>query len=66
MAQANGNSTNHFPTAEEYAPYNAMPEFWQGYQDYHSCIQRHVYDGVKGQAYDRGAEFAMRLCRGQD
>jgi hypothetical protein len=65
MAQANGNSTHYNPTAEEYAPYHTMPEFLLGYHDYLKG-QLREYEGVAGEAYDRGAEFAMRLCRGQD
>jgi hypothetical protein len=44
---------------ERYAPYHAYPEFKQGFDDYMECRLRE-YDGVKGQAYDRGAECAMR------
>jgi hypothetical protein len=49
---------------ERYAPYHAMAEFKQGYDDY---VAGHVpaFDipGVAGQAYDRGGECAMRRMR---
>jgi hypothetical protein len=47
---------------ERYAPYHTFPEFAEGYADYLVAGFR-GYDGVKGQAYDRGAECAMRRGR---
>ena len=44
---------------EDYAPYHELSEFWEGYRDYNAGTQR-TYEGVRGQAYDRGQEFAMR------
>ena len=58
-------------TREEYAPYHTMPEFQQGYDHYVAGIRPLLkglcepYSGVAGQAYDRGAEFAMRTERDQ-
>lgn len=46
----------------EYAPYHTMPEFELGLADYAAGKLRNL-DGVAGQAYDRGAECAMRLAR---
>jgi len=37
--------------AKTYAPYHTLPAFWQG---------------VDGQAYDRGLNAAMRWLRGDD
>ena len=47
---------------ERYAPYHTMPEFAEGYADYQHCKYRE-FDGVAAQAYDRGAECAMRRQR---
>ena len=44
---------------ERYAPYHTFPEFAEGYADYNDCRYRELHD-VAGQAYDRGAECAMR------
>jgi len=46
----------------KYAPYNTFPEFEQGYTAYMSGMGKLVnLDGVAGQAYDRGAEAAMKV-----
>jgi hypothetical protein len=45
---------------ERYAPYHTFPEFAEGYADYTAGLRGIGYDGVQGQAYDRGAECAMR------
>ena len=45
-----------------YAPYHTMPEFEQGYADYMAGkIFIANIPGVGGQAYDRGAEAAMKV-----
>jgi hypothetical protein len=51
----------------QYRPYETMPEFWEGLENYRHGIYRSPYDsdgsaqnGVKGQAWDRGANAAMR------
>lgn len=51
----------------EYAPYNKFPEFQQGY-DYYMAGGLPPFDipGVAGQAFDRGAEAAMRVLRAQN
>lgn len=50
-------------TASEYAPYHTMKEFQWGFSDYQNCTHTPVDpDSAAGQAYDRGAEFAMRLA----
>ena len=51
--------------AEEYAPYHTFPAFQRGAQDYMDGIYECPYGsgGVDGQAWDRGAEAAMRFCR---
>jgi hypothetical protein len=49
---------------ERYAPYHTYPAFRRGYDDY--MESRHdwsVINTVEGQAYDRGAECAMRRQR---
>lgn len=48
----------------EYHPYNLMPEFQQGF-DYYVAGKVPAFDipGVAGQAFDRGAEAAMRVAR---
>jgi hypothetical protein len=49
-----------------YAPYHTFPAFKPGYDDYFrpfvDCLPGSP-DGVEGQAYDRGAECAMRRAR---
>lgn len=50
---------------EEYAPYHTMPGFEVGIEDYNNnCLgwQQSCTDTKDAQAYDRGAEFAMRLA----
>jgi hypothetical protein len=51
----------------DYRPYETMPEFWEGFENSRRGIYRSPYDfdgraqnGVKGQAWDRGANAAMR------
>lgn len=46
----------------EYAPYDKMPAFDQGFQDYRAGLA-FEHCGVAGQAYDRGQECAMRFQR---
>jgi hypothetical protein len=49
---------------ERYAPYHTYPAFRRGYDDY--IESRHdwsVINTVEGQAYDRGAECAIRRQR---
>lgn len=53
------------PTPTEYAPYHTLPAFDQGISDYMEGRMRHL-DGVAGQAWDRGAEYAMRVIRWSD
>ena len=51
---------------ERYAPYYTFPEFCLGFHDYSrgNAWHQHVeLNGVAGQAYDRGAECAMRRSR---
>jgi hypothetical protein len=55
----------------EYAPYNKMLAFWEGY-DYYvaSATNSYVrmtreYRDVEAQAFDRGMEAAMRIGRGE-
>jgi hypothetical protein len=45
----------------EYRPYDSMPEFDEGFRAYgmHRFSHRDPYDGVKAQAWDRGANAAM-------
>ena len=50
---------------QEYRPYDQMPEFAECFADYEAGVfNRHKqYDGVAGQAYDRGLECASRAIR---
>lgn len=54
---------------ERYAPYHNFAEFWIGFDEYtrgHMRVGAYEFQGVGGQAYDRGAELAMRrqgACR---
>jgi hypothetical protein len=51
----------------DYRPYDTLPEFEVGFQDYMAGRFRHRdYDGVAGQAYDRGSNAAMQWQRVQD
>ena len=49
----------------EYRPYDTMPEFDEGLADYRARRRDKEYDGVAGQAYDRGANAAMWLWQAQ-
>lgn len=53
------------PTPEDYAPYNTFPAFTKGYNAYLKCNPVCPFDpdSVDAQAWDRGAEYAMRLAR---
>jgi hypothetical protein len=54
--------SNTYPKPSIYAPYDKMPEFAQGYADY-MAGKAPAFDipGVAGQAYDRGANYAMKV-----
>ncbi len=47
---------------ERYEPYDVFPEFARGFNDY-MAGRRQELRNVPGQAYDRGAECAMRRRR---
>jgi hypothetical protein len=49
----------------EYRPYDTMPEFEEGFRAYQldGAHRRDPYDGVKAQAWDRGANAAMLYAR---
>ena len=49
----------------DYRPYDTMPEFEEGFADHQARRLHEKYDGVKGQAYDRGANAAMLLWQAQ-
>jgi hypothetical protein len=49
----------------EYRPYDTMPEFDEGLADYQARRRDKNYDGVAGQAYDRGANAALWLWQAQ-
>lgn len=51
--------------AHQYAPYHTMAAFKQGAADYLAGRCQNL-EGVVGQAYDRGAECAMRVQRHND
>jgi hypothetical protein len=68
---ADGKSEQDIRTAicKQYEPYDKFQEFGEGLVDYQArCIGKRVtkdYDGVAGQAYDRGANAAMWLWQAQ-
>ncbi len=49
----------------EFRPYDTMPEFQEGFDAYgkDGAFRRDPYDGVKAQAWDRGANTAMLYAR---
>jgi hypothetical protein len=49
----------------QYRPYDGLPEFQEGFDAYQArgALRRDPYDGVKGQARDRGANAAMLYQR---
>lgn len=49
--------------AAEYAPYNLFPEFQHGAEAYMDRLYTNPYDNVAAQAWDRGAEAAMKYTR---
>jgi hypothetical protein len=62
--------TNAYVNADaikaEYHPYNLMRAFNEGYATYMNGTRFNhtsAYNGVAGQAYDRGQEAAMRVQR---
>lgn len=57
--------TNEPMIATEYAPYNTFPEFNEGMEAYGKGSHC-PYDGVAGQAWDRGYECGMRIQRWSD
>jgi len=55
----------------DYAPYDTLPAFTEGFNDYEAGKHRNPYDGhikqgVQAQAWDRGANAAMRYRRATD
>jgi hypothetical protein len=51
---------------EDYAPYDKMAAFEYGIKCYNDGTDQEVdLDGVEGQAFDRGCEYAMKLRREQ-
>jgi hypothetical protein len=54
----------------DYRPYDTLPAFDQGFADYQNRIRANPYDGLRGpgdglkaQAWDRGANAAMQYNR---
>ena len=54
----------------DYRPYDTLPAFDQGFADYQNRVRANPYDGLlapgdglKAQAWDRGAHAAMRYNR---
>jgi hypothetical protein len=50
----------------EYAPYDAMPEFQEGFAARRERRYRNPYQGVPAQAWDRGLDAAARYASGAD
>jgi hypothetical protein len=52
---------------QDYAPYHTLPGFDEGITAHMEGQYENPYtdprDGVKAQAWDRGSEYAMRVCR---
>ena len=53
------------PKASDWAPYDKMPEFQEGFEDYQKGSRHEKYSGLKRQAYDRGQNHGYRLRRWQ-
>jgi hypothetical protein len=56
------------PMPTDYRPYDQLPAFDEGIDDYMSGRYSNPYDskpreGVNAQAWDRGSEYAMRVVR---
>lgn len=53
--------------AYEYRPYHTMPAFAKGAENYmdrnYECPYSEPHQGLHAQAWDRGAECAMRFTR---
>lgn len=49
-----------YEISSEYAPHNGSPMFWRGYREYLNNEFSELA-GADAQAYDRGAELAMRM-----
>ncbi len=47
----------------EYAPYNKMPKFDEGFSDYIAGTKHKEYSNLDGQAYDRGYEAGSRVMQ---
>jgi hypothetical protein len=64
---ADGKSEQEILTAivKKYEPYDTIPEFGEGFVDYQARRRDKNYDGVAGQAYDRGANAAMWFWHAQ-
>jgi hypothetical protein len=65
---ADGKSEQDILTAicKQYEPYDTIPQFGEGFVDYQARRLRNKdFDGVAGQAYDRGANAAMWLWQAQ-
>jgi hypothetical protein len=64
---AAGRSEQDILTAicKQYEPYDKFPEFGEGLVDYQARRRDKNYDGVAGQAYDRGANAALWLWQAQ-
>jgi hypothetical protein len=68
------NTTNNELLAQicnDYRPYDSLPAFTEGYNDYEAGKHRNPYEGdvskgVQAQAWDRGANAAMRYRRATD
>jgi hypothetical protein len=55
------------PMPRDYAPYHTLPGFDEGITAHMEGQYENPYtdprDGVKAQAWDRGSEYAHRVCR---
>ena len=49
------------PHPTDYAPYHTLPAFDAGIDAYMANVLRNPFEGYEAQAFDRGAEYAMRV-----
>jgi hypothetical protein len=47
----------------DYAPYETLAAFGEGFVAYQHGTYRNPYEGLNAQAWDRGANAAMRYAR---
>lgn len=56
-------TTQIYALRGKYTPYDTMPAFDEGVKAYQGGNYKNPHSGMAAQAWDRGAEFAMRADR---